>query len=236
LKAVPRFRPAALVTAAILVPAASFAQPAAPVSPSGPVPGITVVGRATVSVPPDRMRVTVRLFPRNVTGQQLEAMADEVATAMRSGGIADAKTALPLSGYLGANSTIAIVGTIVKPTRGSLETTVRSALAAVPDATATALANAYQVTTTYAVDDCSAAETRAQTAAIDDARARAGRVAVAAGLRLGSIVSVNETSTYAQPACNPDFDEPSAGPGNTDPYGPVVVPIAVNAIVTFAVR
>jgi uncharacterized protein YggE len=238
---------AAAAVLGLTVPAAAqtpvpapVAAPQAPgvsvLAPAQALAGITVTGRATVTIAPDRVRVEVRLYPRNVTATRLGALADDVAAAMRSGGIADAKVALPLVGFLGPNSTVAVVGTVAKPTRPSLESILRSTLAAVPDASATALANAYQVTTSYQVDDCSAGEARAQAAAMADARARAERAAAAAGLRLGPILSVNEAGTFAPIACSANLEEPNNGGfGAGDPFGAIAVPISVNAVVTFAI-
>jgi len=198
---------------------------------------ITVAGRATILVPPDRLRVLVRLSPRNVTGEQLEALAASVADAMHAGGIADAKAVLPIAGYLGSNATIAIVGSVAKPTRESVEAILRATLKAVPDATATALGTNYQVQSSYSVSDCSDAEARAQQAAIADARARAERVATAAGLHLGPIISVNEGSAGPAAGCFTDPDTAyGAAFGNQDPYGAIAIPVNVFATVVFGTR
>ena len=198
--------------------------------------GLTVVGRATVAVPADRMRVIVRLTPRNVTYAALDDLAKTVADAMRQAGIGDAHVALPLRGFLGPNSTVAIIGSVGHPTRESVEAILREALKAVPDQTAATLQNAYQVQTSLEVDDCTPAETRAQSAAIADARARAERAAAAAGLRLGGIIAINESGTFAPAACGAKSDDATPMQFSNDPYGSLSVPVSVTATVTFAIR
>jgi uncharacterized protein YggE len=198
--------------------------------------GITVTGRATVSIPPDRLSIVVRLFPRNVTYAALDELATTVAAAMRSAGVADAHVALPVLGNLGQNSTAAIVGTVQHPTREALETIMRSTLKAIPDATATALQNGYQIQTSLAVDDCTAAEKRAQNEAFADAKARAAGAAAAAGVALGAVVAINESGIFPSPACRRQGEEGAVTINAGDAYGPFSVPIAVNLVVTFALR
>ncbi len=222
-----------------LAPALASAQ----VFPANAPAGLTVVGRASIAVPADRLSVTVRLYPRSVTNAALDALAKSVADTMRGAGIADAREVLPLLGSLGPNSQLAVVGTIAHPTRASVESILRSVLATIPDTTAAAIGNNYQVSTALGIDDCDAAETRAQTAAFEDARARATRAAAAAGVHLGAILAINENSAFSDAACRANAGDANGavatagtfGPG-MDPYGSLNVPITATASVTYALR
>jgi uncharacterized protein YggE len=220
-----------------LVPALASAQAFLP----NPPPGVTTVGRASIAVPADRMNVVVRLSPRSVTNAALDELAKSVADAMRSAGIADAHEVLPLLGSLGPNSAVAILGTIEHPTRASVESILRGVLANVPDATASAVGNNYQVATSLAIDDCDGALARAQTAAFEDARARATRAAAAAGVHLGAILAIDEGSQFTETACRTNALEANgmfAGNlnGMSDPYGSLSVNVAASASVTYALR
>ena len=206
------------------------------IAPGAPnVAGITVTGRATVSVAPDRLSIVVRLFPHNVTYAALDDLAKTVAGALRGAGVTDAHVALPVLGSLGQNSTVAVIGTVSRPTREAVEAIARATLKAIPDATATALQNGYQVQTSLAVDDCAAAEQRAQNEAFADAKARALRAAAAAGVQLGAVLAMNEGGFAGSPACR-SGDEAFVNVGNSDAYGPLSVPISLSLTVTFALR
>jgi len=128
----------------------------------------------------------------------------------------------------------AVVATIDKPTRELLETLARDTVANLPPAVAPAFLN-YQLATTFGLDDCSEPESRAQNAAFADARARAQRVAAAAGVKLGAVLSVNESFGFAPTPCRDWQATGSPGGGAYDSYGPLEVPITVGITVTFAI-
>jgi uncharacterized protein YggE len=248
LRAVARIAPfgvllalAPLLGSAQVVPAPVVVAPGVP-GQALSTGGLTVSGRATIAVPADRMSVAVRLSPHNVTNGALDGLAKSVADTMRGAGIGDAREVLPLVGFLGPNSQVAVLGTIEHPTRTAVETILRSVLATIPDATAAAVGNNYQVTTSLLLDDCSGAEMRAQTAAFEDARARAQRAATAAGIHLGAIVAIVENSAFSDIACRANADGQNAGVvvnfagGGGDPYGSLTIPVTATASVTYAIR
>ncbi len=198
--------------------------------------GITVTGRGIANAPADHMRVTVRLYANPNSGSNLGDVADAVVSAMHTAGIRDAHSELPLAGSFGPNVAPSIVGTIDHPTREVVEGLARATTAALPDRATKSNVN-YNIAQLISSDDCGPAETRAQQAAIADARARAQRVAHASGVRLGDVVAVNEGSTFLPGGCptSPDRVTGFAG-AYTDPLGALAVPITVNATVTFAIR
>ncbi|MBD5657773.1 MAG: SIMPL domain-containing protein [Candidatus Eremiobacteraeota bacterium] len=217
------------------------AQTADPRSVNGGIPasagGVTVVGHGSVVISPDRARVEVRLVPQRFSGASLsiDDSGKTVANALRTAGVADASYELPVEGMLGPNSQPAVTGTVTKPTRESLERIARATVKALPSSLPGV--QTFSIGIAYFIDDCSAAESRAQSAALDDARARAKRVATAADVHLGPILAVNEAATFPSPACGqtaPNFGQNIFN--NQDAYGPLVVTIAVTATVTFAIR
>ncbi len=200
--------------------------------------GITVTGRGVADAPADHIRVTVRFFgptPNNTAN--FEDAAKAVVAAMQSAGIANAREVLPIEGGVGPNVAPTVVATIDHPTREMLERLARQTAAALPDRTSHSSIN-FNVAAALFSDDCASAETRAQQAAIIDARRRAQRAAAASGLHLGSIVGVNESSNFLPPGCptSPDSTPFFGGAYNIDPSAPLAVPIAVNATVTFSIR
>jgi len=211
----------------------------AQVSPAAAPPsrGVTVVGHGSVSVPPDRARLVVRLFANQRPGTpagSLDEAGKTIANALRTAGVRDAAYVLPLAGTIGPGSSPAVVGTVSKPTRESAERMTRDVFANLPESLPGVVS--FQITSALIVDDCSAAEARAQTAAIADARARAERAASAAGLRLGAIESVNESMTFPSPGCGAPNGAPLGFNGGQDEYGPLAVVVSVTATVTFGLR
>ena len=208
-------------------------------SPGGMISAITVTGRGSVRVPADRMRVVVRIFGRSgatATGADIDSAGKTIAEALRAHGMPDAAWVLPLNGTFGQNGGVApqIVGTVDKPTREHVETIMRDTLKALPDALATVVQNA-QIQTSLFLTDCSGPEARAQKAALEDAHRRAETIARAAGVRLGSVVAVNEqgfpqacvSSNDAMFGYNPQ--------NNFDAFGPLDVAIVVTATVSYAI-
>jgi len=205
------------------------------------VSAITVVGRGTIRVPADRMRVVVRIFGRSgATGTvgSLDDAGKTIAEALRAHGMPDAAWVLPLSGMLGqGGGGPQIVGTIEKPTRERVETIMRETVKALPDALASVIQSA-QIQSSLFLNDCSDAEARAQKAAVADAHRRAEMIARAAGVRLGSVLAINEQSSVTGACLSPsDFGALGYNPqGNYfDPYGPLDVSIGVGATVSYAI-
>jgi uncharacterized protein YggE len=199
---------------------------------------ITVVGRGQVGVPPDRVRVILRFFPRNGPGGTSAPAYDEAARdlvdAIKRAGAADARVSIPLEASSGPNVQPAVVAMVRKPTRDTIEKMARDTIANLPASVAPAFAN-YQLTTTLLLDDCSEPETRAQNAALADAHARAERVAAAAGVKLGAVVAVNEGASFGVDPCRAATQFSPVQNGLVDPYGPLEVPVSVSAIVTYAI-
>jgi uncharacterized protein YggE len=205
------------------------------------VPGITVVGRGSASVPPDLARVTIRLMPQQLanTSATIEDTGRAVASALRASGVTDATYALPLEGNLGPTAQPAVTGSVVKPTRESVERIARATVKALPDNLPGI--RTFAIGIAYFVTNCSAGEMRAQVAALADARARAEQAATAANVRVGQILALNESGSYLPPACSPASAASAQNavfaqvPGQ-DPYGPLAVTITVNVTATFAIR
>jgi hypothetical protein len=218
---------------------------------------IVVTGRGVVRIPADRMRIDIRFFNRGIvpvrqagaasgatpapiiTAADFDAAGKTIADVLRMHGVPDARWMLPVLGALSPQgASPSIVGTIAKPTRERVEAIMRDALVAMPDSLAWMATNV-QIQTTLGVDDCGPAEARAQQAAIADARVRAASIAQAAGVRLGSIVAVNELGSSLG-GCRTKPDDLgilSAGGFNAGQAEPVLdVPIIVSATVTFAIH
>jgi uncharacterized protein YggE len=207
--------------------------------------GITVSGHATATAIPDRARVTVQVFgsvgAAPAAGSvPLDDAANALIDALKANGVADAHEVLPLANLNTRSVVPAIVGTVAKPTRERLEEIARNVVKAIPDRFAPAFANA-QVQVALFVDDCDAAEARAERDAYADAKARATRLASAAGVRLGPVIAISDAQSSLPPGCTAKPDAGENGPpfiniGNgTGAYGPLVVPITVYETVTFAI-
>ena len=204
--------------------------------------GITVLGRATVAAVPDRARVTVQIFgntgPANANATSLDDAANALRDTLRANGVADAREVLPIGNFSTRNVVPAIVGSVEKPTRDRLEEIARNVAKALPDRYAASFANA-QIVVALIVDDCDAAEMRAEHAAFVDAKARATRLAAAAGVRLGAVTAIGDTQTFLPPGCaaKPDAIDTTqtSNPQNVSWYAPLAVPITVNEAVTFAI-
>jgi uncharacterized protein YggE len=220
--------------------ATAFAQQPGRDGESSETRGITVVGRAVVEVPPDRARVVLRFFPRAGAPAAASAISyDEAARdlvdAMKKAGVPEARFSLPIGAMSGPSVEPAVVATVNKPTRDLLEKLARDTVANLPESIAPAFQN-FNLTTTLLLDDCTEPETRAQAAAMADARDRAARAAAAAGVTLGPILSISEAPAFNLQPCR-DAEYPlNQGAAAVDPFGPLEIPVSVNATVTFAIR
>lgn len=205
--------------------------------------GITVSGHATETATPDRARLTVQVFgsvggPAAAGSVPLDDAANALIDALRANGVADAREVLPLANLNTRNVVPAVVATVAKPTRERLEEIARNVVKAIPDRFAPAFANA-QVQVALFVDDCDTEEARAERDAFADAKARALRLASAAGVKLGPVIAISAPQTSLQLACTkPDTVENGSFVNaqiGTGAYGPLVVPITVYETVTFAI-
>jgi len=222
-----------------LLPAAAQLVPQRLSAPGGtPEAGtITVGGRATVRVPADRVRFSLAIYGRGAS-TTLDEAGKTIAAILRDHGVPDAAWTLPTSGNVSLQSASgSVVGTLVKPTRAKAEALIRDTFASLPPSVI-AFAQSAQVSTFLLVDDCSAAEARAQEAAIADARDRATLVARAARVGLGKILAVYESlpQTFGC-ATKPDTAPTSTyGPSNQQALDNFDVVLSLSATVSFAIR
>jgi uncharacterized protein YggE len=204
--------------------------------------GITTIGRATVGAAPDRARVSVQVFGSVGTpvagGVPLDDAANALVDAFKSNGVSDAHEVLPFGNINARNVVPAVFGTVAKPTRERLEAIARAIVKAVPDRFVPAFANA-QVQVAFIVDDCAPAEARAERAAFADAKARAERLADAAGVELGSVAAIADTQTFLPPGCTTKPDSVENAQANvvfgTNAYAALELPVTANVTVTFRI-
>jgi uncharacterized protein YggE len=165
------------------------------------VPGITVSGRATLTAHADRLYVSAVLgsesMPSKQPAKDIDAAAAAVLAAFRRAGAGDAAVSYIVDQF-GTRRSIA--GTIHDPTAANLAavTHVVTALQPYPDI---ALRGFRAV---LGLANCTDVEKRLQIAAIADARARAERLAGAAGISLGAptVITPGGLQGYAFP-CAP---------------------------------
>jgi hypothetical protein len=159
---------------------------------------------------------------------------------LKANGVSDAHEVLPFTNLNTRSVVPAVVATVAKPTRERLEQIARNVVKAIPDRFAPAFANA-QVQVALFVDDCSADEARAERDAFADAKARAIRLASAAGVKLGPVIGIAAGQSSLPIGCTAKPESVENGPvfvnaqNGTGVYGPLVVPIAIYETVTFAI-
>jgi hypothetical protein len=236
------------VEAAPLPPAPAVPGASLPIRGSGPGAmslagsrdfGITEQGRGVVSLPADRLRLSIRSFgnlPRtpgaSPAGGTLDDVDKTVVDTMRANGIPDARVETPVLGNIATNDQF--VGTIEKPTHDSVSAIESRILAKLPSAMLPLLRNV-TVSGTLEVDDCSAALDRARIAAFADAHKRAEALASAAGMHLGGLIGANETDqTGGCPSQNAVY--PFYGNGGNESLEKTTVDIGVTLSATFALR
>ncbi len=165
------------------------------VAPSPLVPGtITVSGEGLISVAPDRavlrLGVTTRAETAAEALREHEADVARVLTRVRRFGIPDRQIqieALSIHENYGQDGLDGVVAVrVVTVTTDSLRT-VPDLVAAVVSEGANRLDGL-----TYTLRDAQPAQARALDAAVADARAKAERIAQAAGVALGRVVAVQE--------------------------------------------
>ncbi|MBV9646135.1 MAG: SIMPL domain-containing protein [Candidatus Eremiobacteraeota bacterium] len=194
---------------------------------------IVVVGQGTVHAPADEMQIEVRLVPRPGS-TNVDEVGRSIADIMRRNGIPDAQWRLPMIGFLSPASQGAIVGSIRKPTRETLEAMARRIVQAVPDSITSSVQNV-NVTTALRLDDCRGWEARAEEAAIADARRRAERLASATRLSLGNVMGASATQVFT-PGCGNAAIRAGGPEGPFGAYGPLDVDVNESVTVTFATR
>jgi uncharacterized protein YggE len=185
--------------------------------PAG-VPTVSVSGHGQVNVPPDTASVSIGIDVIQPTlgeaQEQATAQATAVIEALKGAGIADEdiQTAYFSVTILRDYDADAAVGATPElentdPTQitgfeivNQLQVTVRDPdmLGALLDEAVTAGANNINGVTFY-VDDQTAAASEARVEAVEDARTKAEELAAAAGLTLGSVVSITEGTLSPMP-------------------------------------
>ena len=220
------------------------------------VPTVSVSGHGQVSVPPDTASVAIGIDviqPTLAAAQaQATAQATAVIEALKGAGIAeeDIQTASFSVTILRDYDAAAAVGATPEsentdPTQitgfeivNQLQVTVRDPdmLGELLDAAVNAGANSIYGVTFY-VDDQTAAASEARRLAVEDARTKAEELAVAAGLTLGSVVSIAEGTVSPMPP--PVF----AATGDEMAMAEAAVPVesgssivSVDVSMTFALR
>ncbi len=217
-------------------PAAGMPIPLPPVNAGG----ITEQGRGVVSLAADRLRLTVRIYgmapvppvarpAAPVT--DLDAAYKDAIAIMRANGIPDAHFVSPLLGSLTNNDQI--TGTIAKPTSDKLAAIERRIVGALPPSIVGVVRNV-NVMGSLEVDDCGTALDRARASAFADARKRAEALAGIAGVRLGTLLTANESDQSFGCVGTNAFTPYFAGGNDAVLKSNVDITVYVNA--TFAIR
>ncbi len=200
---------------------------------------VTVMGRSTVRIPADRARFSLSIYGRGAS-TTLDEAGKTIAAILRDHGVSDATWTLPSSGSVTTqNASGSIVGSLAKPTREKAEALIRDTFHSLPPSVI-AFTQGAQLSTTLIVDDCSAAEARAQEAVIADARTRATLVARAARVGVGKVVAVYEQL----PQTSGCATKPDTVPEGLNFYGALRQPgldnfdviVSITATVSFAIR
>jgi uncharacterized protein YggE len=202
-RALPKLGLGALLLAALVMnlfgAGRAGAQEATPVAGSSG-PTVTVGGQGTATISPDLATVTigVQISNADLAEAQSEASTqmNAVIEAIKGNGVEDADIQTSyynvnvLSNYDNNGNPIEVTGyqishqvTVTVRDLDSLNTILESSV----DAGANTI---YGIS--FGIADPSAAETEARKAAVEDAKAKAQELADAAGLQLGSIVSIVE--------------------------------------------
>jgi uncharacterized protein YggE len=183
------------------IPAPPLAAGLTPERGALPAGGIVESGRATIAVPADRIKLTIRAYagvpsPGSgpTTAQSVSDLEKLVVDTMRANGIPDAHLQTAVLGNV--NTPDAIVGTLSKPTHDSIDATEKRVLAALPASTLSALRN-INVEGALETDGCGPIVERARAAAFADARKRAEALATVAGVHLGVLTAASEADQTA---------------------------------------
>ena len=210
---------------------------------SDPIKGITVQGLGKVTIRPDLATVNVSVQVTAATAAEAQSKASaamtNVITAVKGQGVADADLAtqwISLAPQYSYDST----GTAPPKILGyqasqSLTIKVRQIERSGPVIDAAVGAGANQVNgIAFSVADPTNAAGQARTAAVADARTRAASLASAAGVTLGTAVSITELSASA-PVPIPYAYDKALGVSPETPVQPGTTDIEVDVQVTFAI-
>ncbi len=237
---------ALLVALAITARGGASASPPTLVLPGtngGPVPGIYTSGDATVKVRPDLAVITVGVTAQAPTAADAQSqVAQRVARILERAkvlGVADKDTksgsysiqpqyaydkgvAPKITGYQ-ATQQIVLSYRKVDDAGRALDTLVQND-------------GATNASLSFALEDPKAAQTDARRQAIGDARAKAQAMADAAGVRLGTVLSVSDQSTPVGPILQKDATGFAQAPAAAPTQIPVSdLDIVIHVMVQFSI-
>jgi uncharacterized protein YggE len=209
------------------------------------VPTVSVSGHGEVNVPPDTASVSIGIdVIRPTLGEaqeQATAQATAVIEALKAAGIADEDIQ---TAYFSVNI-LRDYSENADPTQitgfeimNQLQVTVRDTdmLGDLLDEAVSAGANSINGVT-FSVDDQTAPASEARKLAVEDARTKAEELAVAAGLSLGSVVSIAEgTVSPMPPPMSTGAGGDMAMAEATVPVQPGSSTVAVDVSLTFELR
>ena len=220
-------------------PAAAGLVPAVNASSTDTQPAITVHGTGTVTLTPDMATVILGVDARASTAKAAQASAsasmNAVIAAVKRHNIAAADMATvsislgPVYDYSGNSQKL--VGWEAQQSLSVKDRNLADTGSLIDDAVA-AGANSVQGVT-LSVADPSAATAQARSAAVADAKARAQGLASAAGVTLGSPISIEETSA---PTPTPvAVAAPAGGAMASTPIVPGSFEVTVTVDITYAI-
>jgi uncharacterized protein YggE len=208
------------------------------------VPTVSVSGHGQVNVPPDTASVSIGIDVIQPTLAEAQAQATAQATAvieaLKAAGIADEDIQTE---YFSVNI-LRDNAENTDPTQitgfeivNQLQVTVRDPdkLGDLLDEAVTAGANSIYGVTFY-VDDQTAAASEARVEAVEDARTKAEELAAAAGMTLGSVVSIAEGTLSPMPPVYAATGDEMAMAEAAVPVEPGSSIVSVDVSMTFVLR
>ena len=211
---------------------------------TGSAQGITVDGIGRVTLTPDLATVSVGVQTQASTAAQAQSQASaamaKIIAAVKGQGIADADmtsqwvSLSPQYGQYGPGGSPAkLTGYQASQ---SLEVKVRQLAKSGPviDAAVSAGANVVGGIS-FSLSDSTAATAQARTAAVADAKKRAQALADAAGVQIGNVISISETSSPSPTPIAYDKAMAASGAFAPTPIQPGTTEIEVDVEVTFEI-
>lgn len=208
------------------------------------VKGITVVGTGKVTLSPDLATINVGVQAQAATAAKAQSQASaamaRIISAVKGQGVADADMT---SQWLSLQPQYDYSANGASPPRvtgyqatQSLSVKVRKVDKAGPVIDAAVAAGANQVGgISFSVGDPTAATAQARTAALADAKQRAQSLAKAAGVTLGSVVSVSEIASPSTTPIPYAAALPAAGDAARTPVQVGTTDVEVDVQVVFAI-
>lgn len=232
----------ALLLSALIAPAATFAQ-AQSDNADVPPPSITVSGTGRVKAEPDvadiNLGVTKQAKDAQTASNEAATTMTAVIAALRAAGVAESDiqtTTISLTPvYDWDDSPPQIEGW---EATNLVNVTVRDIESVGPVVDAATAAGATNINgITFRVDDATAAEAEARTAAVADARAKADQLAAAAEVTIVGVLSITESGgqppmpIYMERAA---FDM-AAGASASTPVQPGQVELSISVMVQYEI-